>query len=83
MFSVEIEQIKSSWTEIENIVNFFPDLVKQLKLPGKNSSSDISPMPAPAPVNHLQPFTPTQYHSGISNIDRSSQSKSYAQFPRI
>ena len=83
MFSVAIEPIKFSWTKIENIErNFFPDLIEQLKLPDRNSSRDISPMPAPAPVNPLQPFTPAKDHSCISNSDRSPQSKGHAQSPR-
>ena len=44
-FSMAMEPIEFSWMEIENIIrNFYPDLVNQLKLPEKNSSSDISPM---------------------------------------
>ena len=61
---------------------FFPDLVEQLKLPDNNLSSVISPMPAPAPVNHLQPFTSAQDHYGISDSGRLAQSEGHAQSPR-
>ena len=79
-FSVAIEPIEFSWVVIENILrSFFPVLVEQLKLPDKNSSNDIFPIPAPASVNNCHPFTPTQPYS--NNNGRSLQSKGHVQSP--
>ena len=67
--------------DIESIVrNFFLDLAKQLKLPDRNSFSEISLMPAPASTTHLQPFPTIQDHSNSSG--RSPQSKGHTQSPK-